>query len=1561
MVRKRKAEGQEILVREDAESNTVPCPICKDHIFYKETVSHSGECPSVSKELLQTKWVWGEANGHAENTEAVDNVEMVTQLFSGDPLCVISGRKVSGCREVRLRVLAPSEDHNGKEFPGTPLSAALKIRYGADWPVSAAIGIERTSCRIKHKSWTALIRSLAEKATEAWAADDERAVFVFSLVEWLKVELSSRVDCFMKEFEERHVSIAQDEFRPEIVDKSEAQYDQSFDEEEKRQALESLRRQEKRRLRQQDKTESSAKKKGNGSPPPLTPTKSVPNPIQQQRLLQEKEERLAAEARKAATKEDRGSPMHDLEEPHAPASESSASDGQVDQFLSMTKRESEASSTHGSESSGSSSSTPGKLADRWKKKPARNTGAPPTASSSSSSSSASSCGSSSSVPTSQWEKYGLPGTDMVADHPKKQKRRTKRAPALCSPTIVPLRSRHNVVALTPQERRQQILLRYLMKKTSDGVLRDAAVEFLEANGLVEGNVGDDKDLEAAVERLISETSGADRRESEPAADAPPPIKSWFQEHFEIRAALGKGGQGRVWQCQNLVDGLFYAVKRVELPVDHEADRHVKAEIRALARLRHPYIVRYFTAWFETEVAPTDGMHKSNSQVGFENFNLTQSQASVDTDCTATFATRHSTAPYRKFCYIQMEYCNQQTLRQCIKERIFTSSDEGAECGFTILRQLLESVDYLHKQRVIHRDLKPENIFFVVVTHTEERKYFAGDIKVGDFGLAAVSEDTAALLGPSNSMLGTVQGPQTVENSSGIGTPLYCAPEQEHQSSYTNKVDEYSVGIICFEMFSGFTEMERIRRIPEFRKTGKVPADWPGRRHPHLVEVVESLAALSAEKRVSAAEIIERGFLPKARQNEAMTSAIETFRSNTKTVEALFETCINDLSTVNGQDWLHQLRELSRYPKDYFPDTLLASRTQEGFKRVMTEIFSKAGAVELEVPSLFPANESIIASVSPSFRCMNDLGEIFVSLENWSANFAGYLAKQQPIPLQLPLRRYSFDKRSTSEEQLAMYDIVTTTRLPAVTTVADAELLVVVASILQSVAIASSKTWVLRLNHTDILRAILHVCNVSRPEALVDVLVRDKQSVPDIATALNMEVNMARRLVELIGMHKVFLSHDKSPVDLVAAKLGIKLSPSRDSGHKHHDIKGILASAPHEVVLRVSDALRDLRSLELVLAELNFSERYPNVMLEFDLMHAKDYKFYSGVTYEICYGEVLVGHKDRKHGHTRCHPGDVASTTTVNRSSVGMGGRYSDFLQKLRHNYDKFATLDKQGIKDAGRATSHISQSTAVCGMWLSLSNMATVSWQSTKSHGASARPSIFVCMPPGAYNMVALLRVTLELRDAGLAAEYQLEPDVQVATLQETSRKKHIPWILLIPQGGKPSSCEFKLINLSTGGLKKYRRDTEKEVTITASYTAIAKSVKRHLADSAPSGGPRPMELKVFSHDGGDLDKVIERAEKAFGSSLGCKACLSVNAATQSLRDVVAHLSSSPGSSAAPFDPKLAAVAEWIVAHAPAHPLLLLHSSVEDRFEVVVSANIGHVTAKTKRIGRKQGKSHIVA
>ncbi|MBN1879132.1 serine/threonine protein kinase [bacterium] len=126
-------------------------------------------------------------------------------------------------------------------------------------------------------------------------------------------------------------------------------------------------------------------------------------------------------------------------------------------------------------------------------------------------------------------------------------------------------------------------------------------------------------------------------------------------------------------------------------------------------------------------------------------------------------------------YILMEFVKGQQLdeyfRQGHRQNEPLSISRLAEFVDSV-RQILQTLQYLHSQKIIHRDIKPANIFI-----TDENR-----IKILDFGLAW---HAAGL--PSDKS---------------VGTAGYQAPEQILSRGTDPRSDLYSLGITLYEIIAG---------------------------------------------------------------------------------------------------------------------------------------------------------------------------------------------------------------------------------------------------------------------------------------------------------------------------------------------------------------------------------------------------------------------------------------------------------------------------------------------------------------------------------------------------------------------------------------------------------------------------------------------------------------------------------------------------------------------------------------------------------------------------------------
>ncbi|KAJ2849414.1 hypothetical protein J3B02_003799, partial [Coemansia erecta] len=93
-------------------------------------------------------------------------------------------------------------------------------------------------------------------------------------------------------------------------------------------------------------------------------------------------------------------------------------------------------------------------------------------------------------------------------------------------------------------------------------------------------------------------------------------RSRYHDDFVQLRCLGKGGFGKVYEVRNKLDGRRYAVKLIKIKGEITADKTLR-EIKTLANLDHPNIVRYYSSWIEvTRVrhkSPANGSGSAKSQ------------------------------------------------------------------------------------------------------------------------------------------------------------------------------------------------------------------------------------------------------------------------------------------------------------------------------------------------------------------------------------------------------------------------------------------------------------------------------------------------------------------------------------------------------------------------------------------------------------------------------------------------------------------------------------------------------------------------------------------------------------------------------------------------------------------------------------------------------------------------------------------------------------------------------------------------------------------------------------
>eukprot|EP01132_Coremiostelium_polycephalum_P006047 gene6047-7532_t len=241
--------------------------------------------------------------------------------------------------------------------------------------------------------------------------------------------------------------------------------------------------------------------------------------------------------------------------------------------------------------------------------------------------------------------------------------------------------------------------------------------------------------------------------------------SRFKNEFKQLEILGKGGFGIVFKAENKFDGIEYAVKRIK--VSNDLPEKELMEVRMMARLNHPNIVRYYNTWIEND----------------------QIEGGIDHYCESLI---------------------QKNRNQLLDQSSDFEDDYSCSIGSNTLSQLSinslnnnnNTLNYIHSKGIVHRDLTPDNIFINPSPLS---------VKIGDFGLSITTDQ---LLNISTS-----ETPSTTKLNTKIGTYLYSSPEQEEGEFYNHKTDIYSIGVIFFELLSQFkTTMERIDTLSKLKKS-----------------------------------------------------------------------------------------------------------------------------------------------------------------------------------------------------------------------------------------------------------------------------------------------------------------------------------------------------------------------------------------------------------------------------------------------------------------------------------------------------------------------------------------------------------------------------------------------------------------------------------------------------------------------------------------------------------------------------------------------------------------------
>ncbi|CAG8795721.1 189_t:CDS:2, partial [Dentiscutata erythropus] len=113
-----------------------------------------------------------------------------------------------------------------------------------------------------------------------------------------------------------------------------------------------------------------------------------------------------------------------------------------------------------------------------------------------------------------------------------------------------------------------------------------------------------------------------------------------------------------------------------------------------------------------------------------------------------------------------------------------------------IAQMAGALSYIHKKHVIHRDIKPENLLIDL----------NDEIKIADFGWSVHT--------PSQ------------RRKTFCGTLDYIPPEMVEGKEHDEKIDLWSLGVLCYELLTGTAPFEETGHTATYKRIAKVEFTLP---------------------------------------------------------------------------------------------------------------------------------------------------------------------------------------------------------------------------------------------------------------------------------------------------------------------------------------------------------------------------------------------------------------------------------------------------------------------------------------------------------------------------------------------------------------------------------------------------------------------------------------------------------------------------------------------------------------------------------------------------------------
>lgn len=404
--------------------------------------------------------------------------------------------------------------------------------------------------------------------------------------------------------------------------------------------------------------------------------------------------------------------------------------------------------------------------------------------------------------------------------------------------------------------------------------------------------------------------------------------------WEIEALLGKGSYGEVYRAVRRDHNVesYAAIKVISISSDTPDIGALRAEGVSEDAIRA--YLRDMADDFISEIRVMDSMKGIQNIVSVEDYRVVERQDGG------------------LYILIRMELLTPFTAYIADRE---ISEDEVVRLGYDICTAL----EICGTQNIIHRDIKPENIF------VNDYGYY----KLGDFGIARKMENMAGEM-------------------SHKGTFNYMAPEVVNSSSYDQRVDTYSLGLVLYRLLNNnrlpFVEGERMtasgRRTAVERRICGEELPPPCNASPALASVILRACAFYPEARFRTATEMKVA-LVNALNGEPVYPAAVGYEAT--------ESMTSGTVSVRGNGFAPPEPELSEAVK---PSATHRKKKKTKLIAVLIAVLLLAAAAVIFVPKLF-GGSSEPEEESYSNAEKNEIEDIIDDAEELAAedDYAGAVA------------------------------------------------------------------------------------------------------------------------------------------------------------------------------------------------------------------------------------------------------------------------------------------------------------------------------------------------------------------------------------------------------------------------------------------------------------------------------------------------------------------------------------------------------------------------------------------